>query len=140
MTIAPPPPAITYTTYWSNDGTSVNGSEPAAGVSVAVTNGLFTVVLGDTTQPNMAAISTALFTQPDLQLRIWFNDGTHGFAALNPAQNLTPTPYAIYSANAGNATTATTAGNASSVAASNIVGTFRPRNCRPASLPMARAG
>src|SRR5580692_2966317 len=25
VTIAPPPPNITYTTYWSNDGTSVNG-------------------------------------------------------------------------------------------------------------------
>jgi hypothetical protein len=93
--IDPPPPNIVYVTYWSNDGTSSAGSEPAAAVAVAVTNGLFTVVLGDTNQANMTAIAASLFTQPNLQLRIWFNDGTAGFAALSPLQNLTPTPYAI---------------------------------------------
>jgi len=91
-----------YTTYWSNDGTSVNGSEPAASVSVAVSNGLFTVVLGDTSQPNMTAIAASLFTQPNLQLRIWFNDGVSGFAALNPAQNLTPAPYAVFAGTTSN--------------------------------------
>jgi hypothetical protein len=95
VTIAPPPPNISYVTFWSNDGTSVNGSEPSAAVNVAVSNGLFTVVLGDTTVANMAAISASLFAQPDLQLRIWFNDGVHGSVALSPVQNLTPTPYAI---------------------------------------------
>ncbi|HEY1788214.1 MAG TPA: tail fiber domain-containing protein [Verrucomicrobiae bacterium] len=100
--IAPPPPEISYTTYWSNDGTSTNGSEPAVAVSVPVTNGLFTVILGDTTQFGMGSIPAALFSfQPNLQLRIWFNDNTHGFAAVNPAQNLTPAPYAT-SANTAN--------------------------------------
>ena len=61
-----------------------------------VTNGLFTVVLGDTTLANMTAISASLFTQPNLQLRIWFNDGVNGFAALSPVQNLTPAPYAVF--------------------------------------------
>jgi hypothetical protein len=102
VTIAAPPADIVYTTYWSNDGTSQNGSEPAAAVSVAVSNGLFTVALGDTTLANMTALDTSLFTQTNLQLRIWFNDGVNGFAALNPAQNLTPAPYAIIAQNAGN--------------------------------------
>jgi endosialidase-like protein len=93
--IAPPPPSLSYTTYWSNDGTSSAGGEPSAAVSVGVSNGLFTVVLGDNTVANMAAISTSLFAQPNLQLRIWFSDGASGFAALDPAQNLTPAPYAI---------------------------------------------
>ena len=70
VTIAPPPANITYTSYWSNDGTSVNGSEPSAAVSVGVTDGLFAVVLGDTTLPNMTAIDASLFAQPNLQLRI----------------------------------------------------------------------
>ncbi len=61
VTIGPPPPNIVYVTYWSNDGTSSAGSEPAAAVAVAVTNGLFTVVLGDTTQANMTAIAASLF-------------------------------------------------------------------------------
>src|SRR6266581_1384742 len=42
VAIGPPPPSLSYTTYWSNDGTSTSGSEPAAAVSVAVASGLFT--------------------------------------------------------------------------------------------------
>jgi hypothetical protein len=103
VAIAPPPANITYTTYWSNDGTSVNGSEPAAAVGVGVSNGLFTVVLGDTTLANMQAIPAAVFTtQPSLQLRIWFSDGVNGFAALSPVQNLTPAPYAVMANSASN--------------------------------------
>lgn len=84
-----------HTTHWSNDGTSVNGSPPAAAVNVIVSNGLFTVVLGDATQPNMTAIPATIFAQSNLRLRIWFNDGVNGFAALDPAQNLTPVPFAV---------------------------------------------
>jgi len=97
--IAPPPPNVSYVTYWSNDGTSVAGSEPAGAVSVPVSNGLFTVMLGDTTLPKMVAISASLFAQPNLQLRIWFNDGENGFSALDPAQALTPAPYALVAQN-----------------------------------------
>lgn len=121
VTIAPPPPNILYTTYWSNDGSSVNGSQPGLAVSVPVTNGLFTVVLGDTTQPNMAFMPASLFAQPGLQLLIWFNDGTHGFAQMLPAQNLTPTPYAVQALDANNALTALTANNVSgSVSAAQL--------------------
>jgi len=108
VTIAPPPANIAYTTFWSNDGSSSAGSEPMAAASVAVTNGLFTVRLGDSTLANMAALPTTLFTQPNLQLRLWFNDGSNGFAALSPVQNLTAAPYANY---AYSATTLTTASN-----------------------------
>jgi trimeric autotransporter adhesin len=103
VTIAPPPPNVAYTTYWSNDGSSVNGSEPAQFVNVPVNNGLFTAPLGDTTQPNMASIPVSLFQQQaNLQLRIWFSDGATGFAALDPAQNLTPAPYAAFANTASN--------------------------------------
>jgi hypothetical protein len=95
VTLSPPPPNIAYTTFWSNDGTSSAGSEPATAVSLPVTNGLLMVALGDTTLANMTPINTSLFSQPNLQLRIWFNDGTNGPAELNPIQNLTPAPYAI---------------------------------------------
>jgi hypothetical protein len=95
-----------YTTRWSNDGTSSAGSEPVSAVSVPVNGGLFTVGLGDTSMANMTAIDPAIFAQPGLQLRIWFNDGVNGFAALEPPQRLTPAPYAIFagSANAGGLT------------------------------------
>jgi hypothetical protein len=95
VTLSPPSANITYTTYWSNDGASSEGSEPVAAVSVPVTNGLFTIALGNTATANMTSISTALFTQPNLQLRVWFNDGVNGWAALSPVQNLTPVPYAF---------------------------------------------
>jgi Chaperone of endosialidase len=104
VTISPPPPNIAYTTYWSNDGTSSDGSEPSAAVSVAVTNGLFDIALGDRAIVNMDPINASLFTQSNLQLRIWFNDGTNGWAALSPVQNLTPTPYAIVAQGASSLT------------------------------------
>lgn len=93
--IAPPPPNLVYTTFWSNDGSSLNGSEPVAPLNITVNNGLFTVALGDYTQPNMTPVSASLFSQSGLQLRIWFNDGVHGSAALDPAQDLAAVPYAV---------------------------------------------
>ncbi|MGP8202034.1 MAG: tail fiber domain-containing protein [Limisphaerales bacterium] len=119
VTISPPLSNISYLTYWSNDGTSTNGSEPTAPVSVNVANGLFTVALGDTTIANMAGISASLFSQPNLQLRIWFNDGVNGFAALSPLQNLTPAPYADFANNAGIAASATIATTATSATTAN---------------------
>ena len=100
--IAPPPPSNSYATFWSNDGTSAGGSEPGIPVIVPVNNGLFTVALGDTNLPNMAAMDATLFSQPNLDLRIWFSDGANNFAALDPAQNLTPAPYAIFANTASN--------------------------------------
>lgn len=102
VTIDAPPPNVLYNTYWSNDGTSSDGSEPAAAVSVPVADGLFTAALGDTTLANMSAMDASLFTQPDLQLRIWFNDGVNGSAVLDPAQPLTPAPYAVMAETASN--------------------------------------
>src|SRR4051812_24344321 len=43
------------TTYWSNDGTSNNGTEPGNAVALTVTKGLYSVLLGDTSLPNMTA-------------------------------------------------------------------------------------
>jgi hypothetical protein len=117
VTIAPPPPA--FATWWSNDGTSVKGSEPSAAVSADINNGLFTLVLGDPSLENMTAIPAAIFsTKTNLQLLIWFNDGVNGFAALNPAQNLTPAPYSIF------AESANAAGLIGTVPMASLSGTY----------------
>ena len=101
--IAPPSAQIIYTTWWSNDGTSANGSEPSSAVSVSVSQGLFTVILGNTALPNMTAIPASIFSmEPNLQLIIWFSDGVNGFAMLNPPQLLTPVPYAAFALSASN--------------------------------------
>ncbi len=105
VSIAAPPADVIYTTYWSNDGTSGGGSQPMTNVTVAVTNGLFTLLLGNTSQPNMTAIPANLFAQQtSLQLQIWFSDGVNGFAMLNPLQNLTPVPYATFANTSSNLT------------------------------------
>ena len=49
----------------------------------------------------MIAMDGGIFAQPNLLLRIWFSDGVSGFVTLNPAQLLTPTPYALSAANVG---------------------------------------
>jgi hypothetical protein len=112
VTIDAPPPNVLYTSYWSNDGSSSAGNQPVSVVTTPVNGGLFIVGLGDTTLPNMMALSPTLFLQTNLQLRIWFNNGIDGFAALSPVQNLSAAPYA---ANAAVAT---------SVSAANITGTL----------------
>ena len=50
-------------TYWSNDGTSVAGSEPQASVAVPVNGGLYAVLLGNTAQQGMGAIDPTVFAQ-----------------------------------------------------------------------------
>ncbi len=93
--------ATATNTWWSNDGTSVGGSEPAgAGVVVNVTNSQFAVALGSSAVSNMAPLATTVFLQPGLQLAVWFSDGVNGFGVF-PLQPLTPAPYATYAAVAG---------------------------------------
>jgi hypothetical protein len=80
-------------TYWSNDGSSTAGSQPAAAVPLTVTNGLYSVLLGDVTLPGMTAVPTTVFANADLRLRVWFNDGALGFQQLTPDQRLAPNGY-----------------------------------------------
>ena len=45
--------------YWSNDGTSTEGSEPTAAVSLTVTKGLYSVLLGaNMTRSRVASLQT----------------------------------------------------------------------------------
>ncbi len=86
------------TTYWSNDGSSTAGAQPTAAVSLTVTKGLYAVPLGDATLSNMSAVPPGTFANPDVRLRVWFNDGTHGFQLLTPDQRVTAVGYALTAA------------------------------------------
>ncbi|MGO8930324.1 MAG: glycosyl hydrolase family 28-related protein [Limisphaerales bacterium] len=86
-------------TFWSNDGSSVGGGQPSQAITNPVTRGLFTVLLGDT---NMQPVSWTVFTNSDVRLRIWFNDGTNGFAWLSPDQRLTSSGFAMMAASVPN--------------------------------------
>jgi hypothetical protein len=84
--------------YWANDGTAVG--QPSAAVSLAVTKGLYSVLLGDTTIANMtAAIPASVFSNSDVRLRVWFNDGVSGFQQLSPDQRIAAVGYAMMAGN-----------------------------------------
>ena len=83
-------------TYWSNDGTSVNGSEPQASVKAPVSGGLYSLLLGNTAIPGMGAINPQVFAQhSDAKLRVWFSDGVNGFQQLSPDRPFASVPYAF---------------------------------------------
>jgi hypothetical protein len=94
-------------TYWSNDGSSTGGGEPTAAVQLAVSEGLFSVLLGDTTLGGMTqALTTDVFSQPDRYLRVWFSASGGGpFDQLTPDTRIAAVPYALQAQEAADAGT-----------------------------------
>jgi len=90
-------------TYWSN-GT--------AAVSLSVNKGLYSVLLGDTNVPNMAALSASVFTNSDVRLRVWFDPGS-GLQQLGPDQRISAVGFALQAERAYQAATADDAMHAS---------------------------
>jgi hypothetical protein len=76
--------------YWSNDGSSVGGSEPIESVQLSVSKGLFAVRLGDVTLPGMDALALEQVLMQNLMLRVWFNDGSKGWQQLVPDSKYDP--------------------------------------------------
>jgi hypothetical protein len=80
-------------------------------LDVGVTNGLFTVAL------DFGGVFTGNATWLAISVR---TNGGESFTALNPLQELMPTPYAIYTPNAGAALTANSATSAISAAEAGV--------------------
>ena len=81
-------------TFWSNDGTSFAGSEPAAAVPLTVAKGLYSVLLGDSSLgASMTDLPNTVFSNPDVRLRVWFDDGVNASQLLAPDQRLAPAAY-----------------------------------------------
>jgi hypothetical protein len=95
------------TSYWSNDGTSTAGGEPTAAVQLAVSDGLFSVLLGDTSLGGMTqALTHEVFGGPDRYLRVWFSSIPGGpFDRLAPDTRIAAVPYALQAQEAVNADT-----------------------------------
>jgi hypothetical protein len=86
------------TTSWSNDGTAVDGAEPSNAVAIPVSSGLFEVLLGDTSMPNMTQPLTAsVIDRSGCYLRVWFSpSGEDGsFTQLAPDQQVAAVPYSL---------------------------------------------
>lgn len=84
--------------YWSNDGTGLTTPPftPTQSVTLTVNNGLFSVLLGDTSLANMTRpLKPDAFAAPDRLLRVWFDDGVHGFQQLSPDVRVASAPYAF---------------------------------------------
>ena len=85
---APPAiPSTSYVTYWSQDGSSSNGSQPIGLVEIPVTKGLYSIDLGDTGVLGMNSLPDSAI-KAGAKLRVWFNDGTRGFQQLSPDVSL----------------------------------------------------
>jgi len=82
-------------TYWSNDGSSTAGGEPAAAVDLPVSKGLYSVLLGHATGPGMTVLPATVFTHGDVHLRVWFSDGVNGFQQLSPDRRIAAVGYAM---------------------------------------------
>jgi N-acetylneuraminic acid mutarotase len=83
------------TTYWSNDGTSTGGAEPDDGTPLPVTDGRFTVRLGDSSLTNMTVVPASVFDGTERYLRIWFSTDYLTFQQLSPDQRIAATAYAL---------------------------------------------
>ena len=84
------------TNYWANDGSPT--AQPTTAIELTVIDGLFNVLLGDTSLAGMTeSIDEAVFASSPTYLRVWFSDtGTpNSFRALNPNQQIVSVAYAL---------------------------------------------
>lgn len=88
-------------TYWSNDGSSIGGSEPLSAVLLNVEGGQYSVMLGDTTISHMTVpIPATVFGNSDVRLRVWFNDGKSSFRQVAPDQSVRAVAFSLFAASA----------------------------------------
>ena len=85
------------TTFWSNDLSSNAGGEPTNAVTLAVSNGVFALSLGDPAMTNMQPIELGTFDLTQVYLRVWFNDTVNGSQQLSPDRQLASVPYSYKS-------------------------------------------
>ena len=83
-------------TYWSNDGTSVNGSEPQASVKAPVSGGLYSLLLAIL----QYWVWERLIHRSSLSIQMQslgygLSDGVNGFQQLSPDRPFASVPYAF---------------------------------------------
>ena len=80
-------------------GTATNWLSGVNPVNCPVSKGLYSVLLGDPIIPNMTVLPASVFTNSDVRLRVWFNDGVNGLQQLSPDQRIASAGYALMAAN-----------------------------------------
>ncbi len=81
-------------TYWSNDDSSLKGSEPESAVPVSFPrgDGVFSVSLGS---GKMEPLDADNFSDPNTFLRVWFSSDNTTFDELKPNERFSIVPYAF---------------------------------------------
>jgi N-acetylneuraminic acid mutarotase len=93
-------------TLWSNDGSSAGGDEPEEAIQLTVVDGLFDVLLGDTSVPNMTEpLLPEYIADRDCYLRVWFSPDAGTFQQLSPDRRIASVPFALIAEEAVNANT-----------------------------------
>jgi len=94
---------------WTNDGSNLGTTtRPDSAVTLTVTDGVYSVGLGDVSVGGMTAIPATVFDSATVALRIWFSDGVHGVQRLAPDQAVTSAAYAFHALRAETANDADT--------------------------------
>jgi large repetitive protein len=82
-------------TYWRHDG-NATGGEPASGLSIDVSQGVYSIRLGDSAITGMAPLAPEVFRgRSDARLRIWFARPGGSYELLSPDQPVSAVPYAF---------------------------------------------
>lgn len=88
-------PGLPEDILWTQDGLP----KPKTIVSVAVTEGRFHVVLGDTSLDGMLLpVPASVFAHADVRLRVWFGTDPTSMVQLSPDQRFTAVGYALQAA------------------------------------------
>ncbi len=86
-------------TFWRNAPDANSDGQPDLAVALPVQRGLYSVLLGDTSLPNMAGLPPTVFEQSAVFLRVWFDDGVNGPERLVPDQRIAASAYALMAGN-----------------------------------------
>lgn len=112
--------------YWRNSVDANSDGEPDRSVTLSVSRGLYSVLLGDTNLTDMAMLPPAVFTNATLFLRIWFNDGVASFERLIPDQQVAAVGYAIMAGTVPDASLTAAKFAPGALVASNLNGALIP--------------
>ncbi len=121
-------------TVWSNDGSSVLGAEPDAGVSVIVSRGVYSLRLGDSSVGGMESLSAGVFDADELSVRIWFKAGSDPYVLLTPDRLLGSVAFSVKAASADYAAVAGTVESVPNISAAIITSGTLSDARLPASL------
>ena len=79
---------------WTNDGTGGNGAEPTGAVTVAVSDGRYSLALGDASLANMRALPSSVFTRNDVPEDL-VQRRNLGFQHLSPDRSVGSVAYSM---------------------------------------------